>query len=404
MTNARTVITGRGIVSSLGMNVPDFSAAVLAGTCAIGDITDLCDDLRFRNGAPVRGFDAAAHFDDRTRSHTDRFAQFAIVATRQAWKEAGLDLDPPEPGRVGVVVGTANTGIDAIGRGFRRIIGEGARPHPFTIPQTMGSAPASGIARDVNAKGPVFGVTSACASAAHAMVVGESLIRTGLVDVVIVGGTDSCYDVGLLKAWEALRVVSPDTCRPFSLGRRGLIMGEGAGILILERAERAKARGARVLGRWLGAGVGSDAGDIVAPDPEGMKTAIRAALADAAIPADAVDYVNAHGTGTAANDRCEAAAVVDVFGGRATPIPISSTKSMVGHTMGAGGAIEAIATLAALESGIVPPTLNFTAPDPECPVDAVTDGPRKLPIEVAISNSFAFGGLNVSLVLGRAEG
>lgn len=404
MTNARTVITGRGIVSSLGMTVPEFSRAVLAGESAIGDITDICDDLRFRNGAPVRGFDPAAHFDDRSRSHTDRFAQFATVAARQAWREAGLDLEPPEPARVGVVIGTANTGIDAIGRGFRRILVDGARPNPFTIPQTMGSAPASRIARELSARGPVFGVTSACASAAHAMVVGESMIRSGLVDVVVVGGTDSCYEVGLLKAWEALRVVSTDTCRPFSLGRRGLIMGEGAGILILERAERAKARGARVLGRWLGAGIGSDAGDIVAPDPEGMKAAIRAALVDAALPADAIDYINAHGTGTHANDRCEAAAVIDVFGDRATPIPVSSTKSMVGHTMGAGGAIEAITTLAALEAGIVPPTLNFTALDPECPIDAVTEGPRKLPIEIAISNSFAFGGLNVTIVLGRAEG
>ncbi len=403
MALGKTEITGRGIISSLGKTVAEFSRGVLSGASGITDISDICADLRFHNGAPIRDFDPVDYFDDRSHAHIDRFTQFATVAAREAWCEAGLDREPPEPTRIGVIIGTANTGIDAIGRAVRRIFVDGARPNPFTIPQTMGSAPASRIAREVNARGPVFGVTSACASAAHAMVVGESMIRAGLIDVAVVGGADSCFEIGLLKSWEALRVVSSDTCRPFSLGRRGLIMGEGAGILVLERAGRATSRGLRPLGRWLGAGIGSDAGDIVAPDPEGMKATIRAALADAGISPGAVDYVNAHGTGTAANDRCEAAAVVDVFGGRATPIPISATKSMVGHTMGAGGAIEAIATLAALEHSIVPPTLNFVAPDPECPVDAVTEGPRPLPIEIAVSNSFAFGGLNVSIVLGRVD-
>jgi len=403
MSSPKTEITGRGVVSALGSTIADFESALLSGACGIGDITDIAPGLRFKNGAPVRDFDPSAHFDEKTQGHIDRYTQMAAVAARQAWKEAGLDENPPEPARVGVVIGTANTGIDATARAFRKIFIEGSRPSPFTIPQIMGSAPASRVARELCAKGPVFGVTSACASAGHAMLVGEGLIRAGIIDVAVVGGTDSCFEIGLLKAWEALRVVSSDTCRPFSLGRKGLIMGEGAGMIVLERAGRASARKARVLGRWLGAGMSSDAGDIVAPDPEGMKAAIRAGLADAGIAPEAVGYVNAHGTGTAFNDKCESAAVLEVFADRAAPIPISATKSQVGHAMGAAGAIETIATLAALNRGILPPTLNFLEPDPDCPVDAVTEGPRPAKIDVAIKNSFAFGGLNLSIVFGRGD-
>ncbi len=401
MSPNKTEITGRGVISSLGSSIGDFEAALFSGACGIGDVTDLVPGLKFTNGAPVRDFDPSAYFDVKTQGHLDRYTQMAAVAARQAWKEAGLDENPPEPARVAVVIGTANTGIDATARAFRKIFIEDLKPSPFTIPQIMGSAPASRIARELTARGPVFGVTSACASSGHAMIVGEGLIRAGIVDVAVVGGTDSCFEIGLLRAWEALRVVSTDTCRPFSIGRKGLIMGEGAGILVLERAGRAAARKARVLGRWLGSGMSSDAGDIVAPDPEGMKAAIRAGLADAGVEPAAVGYVNAHGTGTAFNDKCEAAAVLDVFGPSAPPI--SAVKSQVGHAMGAAGAIETIATLAALNHGILPPTLNFLGPDPDCPVDAVTDGPRKASIEVAIKNSFAFGGLNLSIVLGKGD-
>ncbi|NLH80615.1 MAG: beta-ketoacyl-[acyl-carrier-protein] synthase family protein [Phyllobacteriaceae bacterium] len=399
--SSKTEITGRGIVSSLGSTVAGFEAALFSGACGIGDVGDLVPGLKFGNGAPVRDFDPSAHFDVKTQAHLDRYTQMAAVAARAAWAEAGFAADPPAPHRVAVIVGTANTGIDATSAAFRKIFVDGQKPSPFTIPQIMGSAPASRIARELGAKGPVFGVTSACASAGHAMLVGEGLIRAGIVDVAVVGGTDSCFDLGLLKAWEALRVVSTDTCRPFSIGRKGLIMGEGAGILVLERAGRAAARGARVLGRWLGAGMSSDAGDIVAPDPEGMKAAMRAALADAGLPPSAVGWVNAHGTGTVFNDKCESAAVVDVFG--PNPPPVSAVKSQVGHAMGAAGAIEVIATLAGLNRGMLSPTLNFLGPDPDCPVDAVTEGPRAAEIEVAIKNSFAFGGLNLSIILGRGD-
>lgn len=396
-------VTGRGIVSSLGQSVEAFTAAIFAGRSAIGDITDLGFGLRFTKGAPIRDFDPAAHFDDRNLSMLDRFSQFAAVAARQAWAEAGIAAGDVDPTRIAVVVGTANAGIDVLDDGFRRLFKLGSRIQPLTIPQTMGSAPASRIAREIGARGPVFGVTSACASAAHAMIVGAGLIRGGLVDVAVVGGTDSCYSEGYLKAWDALRVVSPDTCRPFSTGRRGLIVGEGSAMVVLERSGRAAARGGRAVARFLGGGMSSDAGELVAPDPAGMAAAMANALRDAGLDPAAIDYVNAHGTGTAANDKSEAAAMIEVFGNRASHVPVSSTKSMVGHAMGASGAIEAIATLAALEHGVVPPTLGFLGPDPDIPLDPVADGARTMPVGLAMSNSFAFGGLNVSLVFGRAD-
>ncbi len=404
MTTDRALdVTGRGIVSALGQTVEAFTQAIFAGRSAIGPTADLGFGVRFPNGAPIRDFVPGDHFDDRSLSTLDRFAQFATVAARAAWAEAGIGAGDVEPDRIAVVIGTANSGIDVLDDGFRRLFKANGRIHPLTIPQTMGSAPASRIAREIGARGPVFGVTSACASAAHAMMVGASLIRGGLADVAVVGGTDSCYSEGYLKAWDALRVVSSDTCRPFSTGRRGLIVGEGSGMLVIERAGRAGARGVKPIARFLGGGISSDAGDIVAPDPTGMALAIRKAIQDAGIAPEAVDYINAHGTGTAANDRCEAAAVLDVFGERGRRLPMSSTKSMVGHAMGASGALEAIATIAALEHGIIPPTMNFLGADPDIDVDPVADAARPAAIGVALSDSFAFGGLNVSLAFAHAD-
>lgn len=401
MTGSWLDVTGRGIVSSLGQTVADFTRATFEGRSAIAAFETPGYSLRFANAAPIRDFDPSAHFDDRTLSMLDRFAQYSTVAARQAWAESGLGAGDVDPARIAVVIGTANSGIDILDDGFRRIFRTESRIPPLTIPQTMGSAPASRIAREIGARGPVFGVTSACASAAHAMLVGASMIRAGLVDVAVVGGTDSCFSEGYLRAWDALRVVAGDTCRPFSIGRKGLIVGEGAAMLVLERSGRAAARGATPVARLLGGGMSSDAGDLVAPDPKGMELAIRNALADAGLAADAIDYVNAHGTGTVANDRAEAAAIRAVFGGRDSQVPVSSTKSMVGHAMGASGAIEAIATIAALEAGMVPPTLNYLGPDPEVDLDPTPDVARPARIDVAMSNSFAFGGLNVSLVFGR---
>ena len=406
-------ITGRGVISSAGHDVETFSRSVLAGEGHIGPLQPEstppipAEDpaqvlaLRFSKGAPVRGFEPSRHFDEKTLGGLDRFSQFAAVAAREAWKESGLDRDPPPPDRIGVIIGTANAGVDVQELGWRRMLVEGRKPLPLTIPMTMASAPASRIAREIGARGPVFAVSSACASASHAVLTGLMILRAGLADVVVVGGADTCFSFGYLRVWDVLRVVSNDICRPFSKGRLGLSIGEGAGIVVLERAGRAKARGARVISRLLGAGMSSDAGDLTTPDGQGMIRAIEAALTDSGLAREEVGYVNAHGTGTLVNDRLEAAAIRSVFGDRTDRLPVSSVKSSIGHAMGASGALELLTTIATLERQIAPPTLNFLEPDPACPIDAVPEGPRPIEVAAALSNSFAFGGLNVTLAVGQ---
>ena len=305
--------------------------------------------------------------------------------------------------RVGVIVGTANTGNITVGQGWRRLFIEHRKPQPLTIPMTMGSAPASRIAREIGALGPVFAVSSACASAAHAILVGVTMLRAGLADVMVVGGADACYDFGYLRAWDALRVVSTDICRPFSKGRLGLSIGEGSGMVVPETADHARARGARALARIAGGAMTSDAGDLTSPDLRGMVKALQGALTNSGLAPERIGYINAHGTGTLVNDRLESAAIREVFGAATDRVPVSSTKSAIGHAMGASGALELLATIAMLESGVITPTLNYLAPDPDCPLDVVPEGPRKLEFEAALSNSFAFGGLNVTLAVARAD-
>ena len=371
----------------------------MSGRSAIVRLDKAPPGLRFNHGAPILDFDPSSHFSAREIGQLDRFSQFAAVAARQAWSEAGLDQDAPEAERIGVIIGTANGGIDILGDGFRRIHGEGRNPLPMTVPQTMASAPASRIALEIGAKGPVFGVSSACASAAHAIVVGAGLIRGGLIDVALVGGTDSCFNEGYLRAWDQLRAVSPETCRPFSAERMGLILGEGAAVLVLEREGRAAARNSSAIARFLGGGMSSDCAGLLAPDPAGMASAMGRALIDAGLEAGSVDHINAHGTGTVANDVAEASAIQHIFGERLPTL--TSIKSMLGHAMGAAGAIEAIATLATLEGGLVPPTLNFLGVDPAIGFAPVTGQALAQDVIFAVSNSFAFGGLNVSLAFGR---
>jgi nodulation protein E len=263
----------------------------------------------------------------------------------------------------------------------------------------MPSAAASQVSMQLSIAGPVFTVSSACSSANHAIAQAALLIRAGVVEVAIAGGTDAPFTYGLLKAWEALRVVSTDNCRPFSADRSGLVLGEGAGMVVLESERHARRRGAPILARLAGSGMTADAGHITDPSADGAARAIRAALRDAAIDAQAVDYVNAHGTGTLANDRTETEALHRVFGAHAKALVVSSTKAMHGHALGASGGLEFIATVLALRDGIIPPTINFTGPGEGCDLDYVPNVAREKPIRVAISNSFAFGGLNAVQVL-----
>ena len=396
-------ITGRGVISSAGHDISTFNSAILTGKSCISPIDEYPPPaLRFSMGAPVRDFVPEAHFDDKVLRSLDRFSMFAAFAARQAWEESGLRDSKTPPERIGVVIGTANAGIDILEMGWKRMLGEGKKPLPLTIPMTMGNAPASRIAREIGARGPVFALTTACASSSHAILMGLMLLRTGLVDVVVAGGTDSCFNYGFLQAWDVLRVVSPTVCRPFSKNRQGLTVGEGAGIVVLERAGRAAARGTRIHGHLLGGAMTSDAADMTTPDGVGMRSAMAGAIADSSLRLEDVGYINAHGTGTIANDKLEAGAIRGLFGPLTDRLPVSSSKSAIGHAMGASGGLEFLATLAALEAQIAPPTLNFLEVDPDCPIDAVPEGPRPVPMHAALTNSFAFGGLNVTLGIAKA--
>jgi nodulation protein E len=400
----RVVVTGLGVVSSIGTGVPAFREALFAGRCGIGPLTLVpTDRLSIRIAAEVAGFAPDDHFEPRRLALLDRISQFAVVAAREAVAMAGLSFDGALAARTATVLGVGVGGIGTLDDSFHRLYAEqAARLHPFTIPRLMVSAPASHVSMEFGLTGPAFTASSACASAGHALATALMLLRAGMTDVAVSGGTDAPLTLGTLKGWEAMRIVSPDTCRPFSRDRSGMVVGEGAAVLVLESEEHARARGAEVLAELAGAGMSADARDLTAPDAEGAARAMRLALEDAGLNAQDVPYVNAHGTATAANDATEAQAIHAVFGPHARRLMVSSSKSMLGHALGAAGALEAVATVLALRHGVVPPTANFTEPDPACPVDAVPNVARAVPIGAALSNSFAFGGLNAVLAFRRA--
>jgi len=399
----KVVVTGLGVVSPIGVCVPAFREALFAGRSGIGPLTTVpTDRLSVRVAAEVRGYAPEDHFDPRRLALLDRISQFAVVAAREAVAMAGLAFSGSLAARTATVLGVGVGGIGTLDDSFHRLYAEqAARLHPFTIPRLMVSAPASHVTMEFGLTGPAFTASSACASAGHALATALMLLRAGMADVVVSGGTDAPLTLGTLKGWEAMRIVSPDTCRPFSRDRSGMVVGEGAAVLVLESEEHARARGAAVLAELAGAGMSADARDLTAPDAEGAARAMRLALDDAGLDAEDVPYINAHGTATAANDATEAQAIHAVFGGHARRLMVSSSKSMLGHALGAAGALEAVATVLALRHGVVPPTANFTEPDPACPVDAVPNEARSVPIRAALSNSFAFGGLNAVLAFRR---
>ena len=396
----RVVITGAGTVNPLGQTVAETLAAMQAGRVAIGPLDiPLLERLSVKIGAQVRGWQPEAHFDKARLAFLDRHVQFALVAARQAMAEAGLR---PDPARSAVIMGTAGGGLVTSDEAYRAVYAEGkARVHPFTVPRLMPSAAASHISMDFGLTGPTFAVSSACASSNHAIGLAFQMVRSGMVDQALAGGSEAMLSFGGLKAWEGLRVMSPDGCRPFAAGRNGMVQGEGAAVFLLETLEAAQARGAAVLAEVAGFAMTADAADIVLPNPEGAARAMAGALADAGLAPDAVDHINAHGTGTAANDRSEAEAMARVFGPRAGAIPVTATKSLHGHLIGAAGAVELIGVLSALQ-GLIPPTAGFDAADPACAVDLVTGAARQAEVAVALSNAFAFGGLNAVLALRRA--
>ncbi|TKZ21164.1 beta-ketoacyl-[acyl-carrier-protein] synthase family protein [Shimia litoralis] len=397
----RVVITGAGTINALGHTVPETYEAMREGRCGIGELEmrDV-DRLAIKIGGQVRGYKADTCFNRQQLALYDRFTQFALIAAREAVKQSGLEFSGDLAAKSGVVLGTSGGGMQTLDENYRSVYGEGKnRVHPFVVPKLMNNAAASHVSMEFNLKGPSFTVATACASSNHAMSQAFQMVRSGMSPVMVTGGSESMLCFGGVKAWEGLRVMSKDACRPFSANRNGMVQGEGAGVFVFEEYEHATARGADILAEVAGFAMSSDASDIVMPSKQGAARAISGALADGRINPEEVGYINAHGTGTAANDKTECAAVADVFGQHADTLMISSTKSMHGHLIGGTGAVELLACIMALREGVIAPTIGYQEADPECALDVVPNEAREADVDVVLSNAFAFGGLNAVLAL-----
>lgn len=393
----RVVITGIGVISGIGITRDEFWESLRLGRSGIKPIasTDV-SQLRFRNGAEVADYSHEPYFTDKQADFMDRFAQFAVIAAREAVHQAEVAWTPELKENTAVITGACVGGQSTEDGCFWDVYRlNKPRVPPLTIPKIMANAGASHISMEFGVTGPAYTVSTACSSAAHALGQAYWMIRSGGVEMAIAGGSEAPFSFGILKAWEAMRVVSSDTCRPFSRDRGGMILGEGAAMMVLETLESAVSRGAKIYGEICGFGMSADACHITQPSAEGAARAMRAAIRDAGWSADQVGYINAHGTATLANDVTEAAAIRAVCGSHRPAV--SSTKSMHGHALGAAGALEAAATVLGLYEGVLPPTANFTCQDPDIDLDVIANVARHAQVERAISNSFAFGGLNAVL-------
>jgi len=401
----RIVITGMGVVSPIGQTVPEFQKNLFAGVCGIESASFAYrnSEVRFP-AAPIKDFKPEIWIDPKKVSLLDRFAQFAVAAALQAVKDADITFTPELAERTAVITGTGVGGQNTLEESYMKLLDNTSSPrvHPFTIPRLMANAGSSQISMATGITGPGFTVASACASAIHAMGTTLHMLRSGFIDAAITGGSESCLTFGTLKGWEALRVMAPDVCRPFSINRAGMILGEGAAMFVLETYENAKARGAKIYAELAGFGMSSDARDLTTPDVHGAARSLPNALKDAHLKPEDVQYINAHGTGTRINDLTETAAIKQVFGDHAKKLAISSSKSMFGHALGAAGALEMVATVLAITGDQAPPTINYLGPDPECDLDVVPNTARKLSMNVALNNSFAFGGLNAVVAVKKA--
>ena len=397
----RVVITGAGTINALGGSVSETLQAMREGQLGIGPLQmrDL-DRLSVKIGGQIKDFDPEAHFDRQKLALYDRVTQLVLLASREAMAQSGLEITEELSETTGVVLGTAAGGMNTWDDNFRSVYEEGKnRVHPFVVPKLMTNAAASHLSMAHNIKGPSLTVSTACASSNHAIGLAFHMVRSGMAQVMLAGGGDAMLTFGGIKAWEGLRVMSKTACRPFSANRSGMVQGEGAGVFVLETYEGAKARGAEILAELIGFSMTSDAGDIVMPNQQGAVRAIRGALRDARLDPQDIGYINAHGTGTAANDKTECAAVTEVFGAHAPALMMSSTKSMHGHLIGGTGAVELLACLMALRDGVIAPTIGYEQPDPNCAVDVVPNVARQAKVTAALSNAFAFGGMNAVLAL-----
>ncbi len=401
----RVVVTGQGVVSPIGTGVEQFWAALRRGECGIGQITHFpLQDLYITIAGEVKGFDPRERCgNSKPLMLADRYSQFAGSAAIEAMEQAGFKGRLADGYRAASIIGSGIGGLATMEKGYEDLfIHQKKATHPLTLLRTIASSAAAHVSIEYGIKGPCFGTVSACSTAAHAIGLTYQLIKAGMIDLGVAGASEACITYGSMRSWQAMRVLSPDGLRPFAKSRNGTVLAEGAGILVLEALEHAEARGAKILAEVKGFGMTSDAADMVNPDIEGPTVAMQLALADAGLaPAD-IDYINAHGTATAINDVNETRAIKRVFGNAANKVSVSSTKSMHGHCLGAGGGVEAIACIKAIEENFVPPTIGFDEPGDECDLDYTPNEGRPREINYTMSNSFAFGGLNAVLVFGPA--
>ena len=402
----RVVVTGIGVVSAVGNNTAGFWNALSSGRSGIGPITKVdTAELRFKNAAEVRGFDAAEHFEDKALLWLDPFSHFGIVAAREAVADSGIEFTDALSGRTGVITGSCLGGKETEDKLYFDLYGENkSRFPPVAIPRAMSNAVASHVSMEFGLTGATFTISTACSSANHAIGHAFWLVRQGTLDAAVTGGSEAPICYGNLKAWESMRVVSPDTCRPFSRDRGGMILGEGGAMFVIESLDRAEERGAKIYGEIVGFGMSADAHHLTMPLANGAAKAMREALSDANLQPEQIGYINAHGTATQANDAMESSAIRLVFGDHTDNIAVSSTKSMHGHALGAAGALEAAATILSLHNQLLPPNANFTEADPECNLNIIKNEAIAAAPEAAISNSFAFGGLNAVLAFRRWQG
>ncbi len=403
----RVVVTGMGVVSPIGLTVPDFWSSIKAGTCGVGPLGGFdTDDLKILIAAQIKDLDHKGrlrHFKrDKLITMADRYSWFAGMAADEAVKMSGLETPFADPYRTACIVGSGAGGLVTTELAYRDLfILKKKATHPLTLLRIIGSSGAAHVGIEFGVKGPTFATCSACSTATHAIGLARDYIANGVVDIAIAGASESVINYGTMRAWQALHVLSPEGCFPFSKKRNGTVLGEGAGILVLEDYDHAQARGATILAELSGYGTSSDSSDMVKPSVEGPREAMRMALADAGLKTTDIGYLNAHGTATADNDRNETKAIKELFGDHAYQMPVSSTKSMHGHPLGAGGGIEAVASIMALREGFLPPTVGLHDPDPECDLDYVPNVGREKQLSHVMSNSFAFGGLNAVLVFSQ---
>jgi nodulation protein E len=404
----RVVVTGLGVVTPIGTNVDEFWAGLRAGKSGVSPLGGFpLDDLKILIAAQIKDFDPKQrlkHFKrDRIITLADRYSWFAAAAADEAVRMSGLEMPLEDPYRSACIIGSGAGGLVTFETAYRDLfIANKRATHPLTLLRIIGSSAAAHVGIEFGIKGPTFATCSACSTATHAIGIARDYIRDGVVDVAVAGGSESVINYGTMKAWQALHVLSPEGCFPFAKKRNGTVLSEGSGILVMESLEHAQARGATILAELCGYGMASDSQDMVKPTIEGPSVAMQMALDDAGLAAEKIDYLNAHGTATQDNDINETKAIKNVFGDYAYKLPISSTKSMHGHPLGAGGGIEAVACIKAMRESWMPPTIGLDEPGEECDLDYIANTGRDKKLTYTMSNSFAFGGLNAVLVFGPA--